>query len=710
MKKKLLIIPTIILMAGLTACNLSFVDKLIGVSIIDDDEESSLVSSSEDGENSSSSSQNTLVTSIVLENTVLSIKGTQTVKLKASVFPKTAKNRTLVWGTSDASILTVDDTGVVSTHSPGDAVVTVSATDGSGVTAECQIKVEYVAVTGIKLSPKFSSIDVGQTLNLNAEILPSNASNQEVIWTSSDESVATISDAGVVTGVGTGEASITVQTVDCGKSITRHVAVANSDAAIVKANSKYTYHDIDKTQYVENEGDQKVLVIPTYFTDEPDNVSVENKNFIDMSFFGTNDECKWRSFTGYYEEASFGQLRYTGHVSDAWYAAPYSTSDVLADNNLSKTIASKALEWFKGQNPDFDWTGYDSDNDNNVDSLYIIYASDYVDNNSSLWGYRWSTTVPAGNTGLQAHAYSWFSLKFLKDVDSYGGVPVDGSNTRIIVHEHGHMLGLADYYDTSYSGMDLVGGWDMQDRNQFDWNAFSKYTVGWINPYYIREEKLQAKGSETITIRASAKNGDCILVHNSSWNGSPFDEYLMLELFNPNIGNNEYDYNHSNSVGIDLTGYGVKIYHVDARMARYYIDNNFNLVAEPADELEDQTKYTYFIPNDNDEIHGANHNAIGKQVGFNEFENYHLLQLLQKGGTDTFSDTDGAARHEWIQSDLWQTGDTFCIGNHVGYDDYGQEFFYHKTTFNDGTTLPYGITFDSVTADSATITFTYLGA
>ena len=76
----------------------------------------------------------------------------------------------------------------------------------------------------------------------------------------------------------------------------------------------------------------------------------------------------------------------------------------------------------------------------------------------------------------KANPFSWFSLKFLKDTTTgqhYGGVPEWGSNTRIIIHEHGHMLGLNDYYDTSYSGRDLVGQWDMQSNNVFDWNAFS---------------------------------------------------------------------------------------------------------------------------------------------------------------------------------------------------------------------------------------------
>ena len=267
------------------------------------------------------------------------------------------------------------------------------------------------------------------------------------------------------------------------------------------------------------------------------------------------------------------------------------------------------------------------------------------------------------------------------------------------------MLGLSDYYDTSYSGLDLVGGFDMQDRNVFDWNAFSKYSVGWTQPYYIMENKLQEKGSETITINALADNGDCILVHNSSWNGSPFDEYLLLELFNPEIGNNAYDYAHNTQYGIQNTGDGVKVFHVDARMARYYWDFEHSTYgAEPTDEIDDYT----FIPNDNTYKESAEHNYIGRQVGFTQWEDYHLLQMIQKENVNTFESTDDSLRHNWKQSDLFQTGDTFCLGNHSGYTNYGPEFFANGSTFNDGTTLPYGIEFLSVTKDSATIRFTYL--
>lgn len=625
MKKKLLIIPTILLAASLTACNLSFIDKWIGAE--DEDEEySEERSSSEQSESSSSSSSeptgDILVSSITLEPDSLELMEGQTATLTATILPKNATLQTLDWSSSDTSIATVTSSGVVTAVSHGNAVIYAKSTDGGERIGACPITV-----------------------------------NEE------------------------------------------------SEYAIVKASPKYNYYDLSSSiisKYVAPTGEQKVLVIPTYFSDDTSKATEANRQFIEKSFFGTNDECGWRSFTGYYEEASYGQLHYSGYVCPTWYDSGMTKDYVKNNEDSSKTIASEALQWFKENNPTFDWTGYDADDDGFLDSLYIIYATDYIAD-TNLWGYRWTTTVASGD-GLKASAFSWFSLKFLTNTSDYGGVPYGGSNTRIIIHEHGHMLGLEDYYDTAYSGMDLIGGFDMQDRNVLDWNSFSKYAVGWTQPYYVRENKLKELGSETITINAASYNGDCILVRNSEWNGSPFDEYILLELFNPDIGNNYYDSHYNSQSGISNIGYGIRMFHVDSRMAKLNWGGG-GYSAEPTDEI--LPNYT-FVPNDNTDPASDKHNHTGRLVGFTEWEPYHLLQMIQKENVNTFESKDSMARHEWQQSDLFQTGDTFCLGNHAGYENYGPEFFYNGSTFNDGSELPFGIEFLSVSKDSATIRFTYL--
>ena len=583
---------------------------------------------------------------------------------------------------------------------------TYSASESQSSSSQPSDKVESIAIY-----PGSVEVVVGQEVLLTANVLPSTAADKRITWKVLDTSKASITQDGALTGLVAGTTKAVATSVanssikaECTVTVVNSVTV---DSAFKKADPKYTYYDLDNTRYVQNTGEQKVLVIPTYFKNDAGNATENNRQFIEKSFFGTNEECGWRSFAGYYRQASFGKLQYSGHVAPKWYQSTYTTTQVLNDGTSSQYIAAAALTWFQTQYPSFDLSDYDANNDGYIDSLYIIYASDYVienDETTNLWGYRWSISGSISQTKTyRGSAFSWFSLKFLKDTttgQTYGGVPEDGSNTRIIIHEHGHMLGLNDYYDTSYSGMDLVGSWDMQSHNVLDWNAFSKYTMGWVEPYYVDQSVLQSKGSASITIKPSSLNGDCIVVRNSDWNGSPFDEYLMIELFNPEIGNNYYDYHYNTNKNLTKsTGWGVKIYHVDARM----LDTS-GWSYTPTDTVTYHDG-TCVVALDNTNKSDSGHNWYN----YSPWQNYYLLQMLQRQNTNTFGVAKSTTRNYWTTGDLWKTGHTFSLGVHEGYTNYGPNFFYNQTTFDDGSTLPYGITFDSVSADSATITFTYLG-
>jgi uncharacterized protein YjdB len=85
-----------------------------------------------------------------------------------------------------------------------------------------------VAVTGVSVSPNSASITTGTTRQLTATISPANATNQNVSWTSSNPSVATVSASGLVTAIGTGSATITVATQDGNKTATSAITVTPS--------------------------------------------------------------------------------------------------------------------------------------------------------------------------------------------------------------------------------------------------------------------------------------------------------------------------------------------------------------------------------------------------------------------------------------------------------------------------------------------------
>ena len=89
-----------------------------------------------------------------------------------------------------------------------------------------------VAVTGVSVSPSSTSLTVNQTLQLNATIAPSNATNQSVTWTSSNTSIATVSTTGLVTGKAAGNATITCKTADGNKTATCAVTVTSGSIVV----------------------------------------------------------------------------------------------------------------------------------------------------------------------------------------------------------------------------------------------------------------------------------------------------------------------------------------------------------------------------------------------------------------------------------------------------------------------------------------------
>ncbi len=94
-----------------------------------------------------------------------------------------------------------------------------------------------VAVTGVSLDKSEISLEVGETQTLTATVAPADATNKSVTWTSNNENVAKVSNAGVVTAAGVGNATITVTTTDGNKTATCDVEVV---AASPKSSLTFT--------------------------------------------------------------------------------------------------------------------------------------------------------------------------------------------------------------------------------------------------------------------------------------------------------------------------------------------------------------------------------------------------------------------------------------------------------------------------------------
>ena len=146
------------------------------------------------------------VTGITLDQTSASLKVNESITLTATVSPTNATDKTLTWSTSDESVATVSN-GVVIAVKTGTATVTAQAGDKK---ATCSITVEATPVTSVTLDRTSASLNVNESITLTATVKPDDATDKTVTWTSSNESIASVTE-GVVTAHKGGTATITAQ-------------------------------------------------------------------------------------------------------------------------------------------------------------------------------------------------------------------------------------------------------------------------------------------------------------------------------------------------------------------------------------------------------------------------------------------------------------------------------------------------------------------
>jgi hypothetical protein len=139
-------------------------------------------------------------------------------------------------------VATVNTSGLVTGIASGSATITVTTADGAKTaTSAITVTSSTIAVTAVSVSPTTASINIGVTTQLTKTIAPTNATNQNVTWSTSNASVATVNTSGLVTGVATGTATITVTTVDGSKTATCSVTVTPGSTSWQTSGSNIYY-------------------------------------------------------------------------------------------------------------------------------------------------------------------------------------------------------------------------------------------------------------------------------------------------------------------------------------------------------------------------------------------------------------------------------------------------------------------------------------
>jgi uncharacterized protein YjdB len=208
--------------------------------------------------------QTIAVTGVSLNRTTATVTVNGVESLTGTLTPSNASNKGVTWSSNDVSVATVDGNGRVAGVAAGTATVTVTSDDG-GFTASCIVTVQEptVAVTGVSLGKAATTVYAGEVEDLTYTVSPDNATNTNVVWSSSNTSVATVDGNGRVTGVAAGTTIVTVTSSDDGRFYANCVVTVSTQTVAV------TGVALDRSTVTVYTGDTETLIC----TVSPDNAA-----------------------------------------------------------------------------------------------------------------------------------------------------------------------------------------------------------------------------------------------------------------------------------------------------------------------------------------------------------------------------------------------------------------------------------------------------
>lgn len=251
------------------------------------------------------------VTEVRLNKASVTLVEGDTDELMATVMPENATDKGIEWKSSDESVATVSQTGLVTALKEGSSAITVITNDG-GFKATCDVTVnkKVIAVTSVVLGNTELTLVEGEEEKLAVAVTPENATDKSVVWESGDESVATVSQEGLVTAVGEGKATITVKTNDGGFSVSCEVTVKKKVIAV-------TGVKLSAASMTLREGDKGTLTA----TVEPANATNKNVEWWTSDLDVVSVTSTLGGSNGYVEARGAGKATVTVKTEDGEFSA-----------------------------------------------------------------------------------------------------------------------------------------------------------------------------------------------------------------------------------------------------------------------------------------------------------------------------------------------------------------------------------------------------
>ena len=220
--------------------------------------------------------------------------------IEATITPPHATNRNVTWSSSNNVIATVNQNGVLTAVSPGRATITASL---EGITREINVTVTQ-RVTALERNPHSTRLPVGNTTTITANPIPDNANDRSVTWSSNNPGVATVNQNGVITAVSRGNATITVRTLDGGRTATVTVRVQRP-VELANVTQSRNVRNLRVTASVNNPDGR------TGYTYSFNGGAWTNNNFIDIGTNGNHTvNVRVRDAGGHITERTLGVSRF----------------------------------------------------------------------------------------------------------------------------------------------------------------------------------------------------------------------------------------------------------------------------------------------------------------------------------------------------------------------------------------------------------------
>lgn len=347
-------------------------------------------------------------------------------------------------------------------------------------------------------------------------------------------------------------------------------------------------------------GEVNFLVLPVEFSDSKAADKGFTTEIINKAFNGPTDSTfQYYSVGEYFAKSSYGKFTPKFNVLDKWYQPSKPSTYYLDPNNTTKDYLGNELELgdqmvieeilTQLDEENFDFTKYDLDQNGCIDGVIVINTLEIDPEVTMQWAYQWNNYLlnDAGddylyhgsNEEFSLNNYFWGSCDFLYSHigEDENGEPVevythdvDPTNTYTFIHELSHVIGAADYYDTTYEAyfydedgnpvdMSAMKGCDVMDAYASDHSPFTKFEYGWVT----ETKWVNTEAKKTFELRPFESSGDTLVFGNDyDPQKGAFQEYYIVSYYT-NTGLNYFEKDGQDTAGF-FSRDGIVIYHVDA--------------------------------------------------------------------------------------------------------------------------------------------------